>query len=215
MKISAAIFDLDGTLLDSMPIWNTIGEQYLRNMGIEPRKDLNEKLKSMSLYQAACYYKRKYDVKLKTDEIIKGIVCLVDDYYQNKIPTKEGVPEFLEKLKQSGIKMCIATASEYHLAKAALKRCKILDYFLEIFTCTSVGYGKDKPHIYEAARMFMSTPKNETLVFEDALYAAQTAKKAGFYVVGVYDKSENKQEELKALADFYIKGFTKMEGMLL
>ena len=215
MKISGAIFDLDGTLLDSMPVWETIGEDYLRSIGIEPQEDLNEKFRTMSLHQAACYYQNEYGVKLEVDKIIEGIVSLIEDYYINRIPLKKGVPEFLEKLKQKGIKMCIATATERHLAKAALKRCNISDYFVEIFTCSSVGYGKDQPYIYEAACNFMSTHKNETFVFEDALYAAQTAKKAGFYVVGVYDKSENMQKELRSLADFYIKDFTKTEDIPL
>ncbi len=215
MKISGAIFDLDGTLLDSMCIWETIGEDYLRSIGIEPCEGLNQKFKSMSLRQAACYYKRNCGVTLSIDEIIEGVNGMIEHYYRDEVIVKKGVPGFLERLKQNGARMCVATATDRHLVEHALLRSGIYDYFSEIFTCASVGHGKDEPHIYNAAWSFLSSRKCETVVFEDALYAAQTAKKAGFCVVGVYDKFESKQDALKLLTDFYIKDFTEAEELLL
>lgn len=214
MKISGAIFDLDGTLLDSMYIWETIGEDYLRSIGIEPRENLNEKFKTMSLYQAACYYKREYGVTKTTDEILEGVNGLIERYYRDMVLAKKGVIDFLKKLKQNGVKMCVATATELCFAQVALKRNGIDDCFSKIFTCTTVGCGKDDPYIYETAQTFLTTKKSETLVFEDAIYAARTAKKAGFIVVGVYDKSENRQNELKSICDLYIKDFTEGEDRL-
>jgi len=215
MKISGAIFDLDGTLLDSMQIWETIAEDYLRSLGIEPHEDLNEKFKSMSLYQGACYYQTEYCVTASTDEIMEGINAMIEHSYLYEFPVKKGVPEFLELLKKKGVKMCVATATDRHLVEAALKRNGIDGYFMEIFTCNSVGHGKDEPDIYEAALRHLSTPKAETVVFEDLLFAVRTAKKAGFCVAAVYDRYENCQRELKSLADFYIEDFMKAEAILL
>lgn len=215
MKIEGAVFDFDGTLFDSMFIWDTIGEKYLRSLGIEPRERLNEKLKSMSLYQAACYYRSEYGVTLSTDEIIDGVNSVIKHYYQNEIMPKPGIPELIRSFKERGIKMCVATATDIHLIRAALQRTELLGYFSEIFTCYTVGHGKDEPHIYDAALNCLGTPKDKTIVFEDALYAAKTAKSAGYIVAGVYDRFERNQEELKSLADFYITDYGQAMDLLL
>ncbi len=81
-----------------------------------------------------------------------------------------------------------------------------------IFTCTEVGHGKDEPDIYEAGRRAMGTEKSETAVFEDAYYAVKTAKNAGFFVAGVYDRYEKQTEEIKKFADAYIENFSDLEG---
>ena len=214
MRIKGAIFDLDGTLLNSMFIWDTIGEDYLRSLGITPRAGLNETLKNMSLYQAACHYQKEYGVAATTDEIMCGVNGMIEHYYQHEVCVKEGVLEFLARLQQRGIKMCIATATDRHLVCAALKRNKISDYFAEIFTCTSVGHGKDEPDIYEAALRFLATQKAETFIFEDALYAARTARTAGFPVVGVFDPGEKKSDELRAISDFYLDTFMGAKEVL-
>ena len=215
MKIAGAIFDLDGTLLDSMSIWKTVGEDYLRTLGIEPDGNLKETLKTMSLLQAGEYLKQQYGIAATVEEIMQGVNSLVEHFYTEEAPLKAGVADFLEALSHRGVRMCIATATDRHLARAALARNGILKYFGEIFTCTSVGCGKDQPDIFEAALAFLGTPKMQTLVFEDALHAAQTAKGAGFCVAAVLDSTEECQAELKALADFYIENFRKAEGILL
>jgi len=214
MKIGGAIFDLDGTLLDSMSIWDTIGEEYLRSRGIEPHENLNEIFKSMSLYQAARYYQTEYGLTDSADAIMTGVNSMIRHYYTDEALPKTGVTEFLAELKNRRVKMCIATATDRHLAEAALSRTGLLSYFGEIFTCSSVGYGKDRPDIFHAAHRFLQTPKNSTWVFEDALYAVRTAKSAGYHVVGVYDRSEPNIDEIRGLADLYIRSFEEMEGIL-
>lgn len=214
MNIEGAIFDFDGTLFDSMKIWDTLGESYLRSLGIEPRERLNEKFKSMSLFQAAQYYRSEYGVTLSVDEIVNDVNGIIRNYYSREILPKDGIPELLELLKGRGIKMCIATATEETLIKSALSRTGLGAYFSDIFTCFSVGHGKDEPHIYEIALESLGTSKDATLVFEDALYAAKTAKAAGFYVAGIYDKYEKNQVELKNATDFYITDYYKVQDTL-
>ena len=213
MRIRGAIFDVDGTLLDSMFIWDTIGETYLRSIGYEPKENLNEVFKNMSLRQAARYYQTEYGVKLGIDEIMDGVNAMLERYYCFEVPLKPGVEELLELLRASGAKLCIATATDRYLVEAALKRCEVLSYFGRIFTCNEVGHGKDEPDIFETARRFLGTEKSETVVFDDALYAIKTAKEAGFPVAAVCDSHEKNQEEIRVLSDVYLKDLTQLDKL--
>ena len=211
MRIRGAIFDVDGTLLDSMFIWDTIGETYLRSIGYQPKENLNETFKNMSLHQAARYYQTEYGVTLSIDEIMDGVNAMLERYYRFEVPLKPGVAELLERLRQSGVKLCIATATDRHLVEAALDRCGVLSCFGEIFTCNEVGHGKDEPDIFEEALRFLGTEKAETVVFDDALYAVRTAKEAGFPVAAVYDSHEKAQDQIRMLADVYLEELTQLD----
>lgn len=210
--IKGAIFDVDGTLLDSMFLWQTIGESYLSSIGYKPKEDLNETIKNMSLYQSACYYISEYGVTLSVDEIMDGVNSMIKNYYFNDVRLKPYVADFLESLDNKGIKMCIATATNRDLVDAALERCKIREYFSEIFTCSSVNYGKDKPIIYRKAAEHLKTEKSETFVFEDALYALETAKYDGFNTVAVFDKYEKQQSKIKEISDYFISDFSDIDN---
>ena len=211
MRIRGAIFDVDGTLLDSMFIWDTIGETYLRSIGYQPKENLNETFKNMSLHQAARYYQTEYGVTLSIDEIMDGVNAMLERYYRFEVPLKPGAAELLERLRQDGVKLCIATATDRHLVEAALDRCGVLSCFGEIFTCNEVGHGKDEPDIFEEALRFLGTEKAETVVFDDALYAVRTAKEAGFPVAAVYDSHEKAQDQIRMLADVYLEELTQLD----
>lgn len=209
--IEGAIFDVDGTLLDSMAVWANIGTDYLRSLGYEPRENLNETFKSMSLYQAACYYQSEYGVTLSTDEIIAGVNDRIGQFYREKAALKPGAAQFLQHLREKNVGMCIATATDRPLVEAALDRCGVLPFFSEIFTCFSVGRGKDEPIIYRTAAEHLRTGKAKTVVFEDALYAARTAKRDHFPIAAVYDAHEKRRAELQSIADIYITDFADWE----
>lgn len=212
MKIAGAIFDLDGVLLDSMFLWDTLGETYLRSRGIQPREDINEVLRPMSLLQAATYFHADYGINDSVQEIMDGINRLVEHYYVDLVKPKPGVIHYLDKLKNNHVKMCITTATDRFMVDAAMKRNRMEQYFEKIFTCTEVGHGKDEPDIYLQALSYLGTSKNETMVFEDALYAIRTAKNADFPVVAVYDESARSQQaKIIKLADAYITTFEEME----
>lgn len=210
--IKGAIFDMDGTLLDSMFIWDTAGELYLRSLGIEPQKNLNETIKAMSLSQAACYYRSEYGVTRSVGEIIDGVNAMVEHYYRDEVQPKQGLVYFLNLLKAKNVRMCVATATDRYLVEAALERCGIRDYFSEIFTCTSVGHGKDEPVIYQKAMEHLGTDRSDTVIFEDALYAVKTAKNDGFITVAVRDPYERNQIELKAHSDFYLTDYSDFKS---
>ena len=205
--ITGAIFDVDGTLLDSMSVWDTIGEDYLRSIGYTPKENLNETFQTMSLHQAAQYYQSEYGVELSLDEIVDGVNGLLEDFYRSKALLKPGAEEFLRELYCRGMRLCIATATERPLVEAALGRHGVLEYFDDILTCTAVGSGKDQPFIYRRALDRIGGERSGVVVFEDALHAARTAKADGFLVAAVYDSHEKHQEELKALADTCLSDF--------
>lgn len=213
MRMRGAIFDVDGTLLDSMSTWDTIGETYLRSIGYEPKENLNEVFKNMSLRQAACYYQTEYSVTLGIEQIMDEVNAMLERYYRFEVLLKPGAAELLARLRESGVKLCIATATDRYLVEAALERCGVLSCFGEIFTCNEVGHGKDEPDIFEAALRFLGTEKAETVVFDDAFYAVKTAKEAGFPVAAVYDRHEKNSEEIRALADLYLEDLTQLDKL--
>ena len=206
--IKGAIFDLDGTLLDSMFIWDTIGEEYLRSLGKEPHEDLKETFMTLTLEEAAEYYRENYGVTLSVQEIVDGVNSMVEQTYRTKVTLKPGIAEYLAWLKGNGVRMCVAKVTDRYLVEETLERLGVRYYFSEIFTCAEVGFGKDKPVIYQKALEHLGTEKSDTYVFEDMLFALNTAKTDGFPIVGVYDRHEAHQDELKELADYYIFDFT-------
>ena len=207
--IKGAIFDFDGTLVDSMFIWDTFGEDYLRTLGKEPRENLAETFKTFTLEQAAEYYREHYGVTLSVEKIVDDINEMVAKLYRTKVILKDGVREFLEALKSQGVKMCVATVTDRPIVEDVLNRLGIRDFFVEILTCAEVGYNKETPHIYRKALEVLGTQKDETIVFEDALHALMTAKKDGFTVAAVYDKYETGQNEMRAAADYYISDYKR------
>ena len=206
--IKGAIFDLDGTLLDSMFIWDTIGEEYLRSLGKEPHEDLKETFMTLTLEEAAVYYREHYGVTLSVKEIVDGVNSMVEQTYRTKVTLKPGISEYLAWLKENGVRMCVATVTDRYLVEETLERLGVRHYFSEIFTCAEVGFGKDKPIIYQKALEHLGTEKSDTYVFEDLPFALNTAKTDGFPTVGVYDRHEVHQDELKGLADYYVLDFT-------
>ncbi|MBQ7769435.1 MAG: HAD family phosphatase [Oscillospiraceae bacterium] len=202
--MQGVIFDFDGTLFDSMFIWDTAGEVYLRSIGKEPEANLQKVLKPMSLLQSAQYIREKYDIPLSVEEIMDGVNRTVEGFYFHTVEPKPGVIDFLEELHRRNIKMCIATATDRYQVEAALQRCKMRYFFSEIFTCTEVGSGKDRPDIFRKAMEHLQTDRSNTAVVEDAYHAAFTAKQDGFLVAGVYDSHESRQQELLQIADVFL-----------
>ena len=211
MKIKCAIFDFDGTLFDSMFIWDSVGEIYLRSLGKEPRPSMREDVRALSLYQSACYFQREYDLSLSAEQIITGINQTIEHFYIHEVLPKPGVVDFLERMKKAEIQMCIATASDRYQIEAALSRCGMEHYFDAIFTCSEVGHGKDEPVIFQKAMEHFGADRSSTVVFEDAIHAVQTAKKDGFSVVAVFDSSEKRQTAIRDLSDCYIADFNHTE----
>ena len=203
---NGAIFDLDGVVLDSMSIWNDLGARYLRRLGVAPEPGLNEILFSMSMEQGAAYLQTRYALPMTAQEVGAGIEEMLQDYYYNEVPAKDGAPELLAFLAERGIGMAAATSSPRAHVTRALARLGLLEYFTEIFTTGEIGVSKHEPTIYLLAAEALHAAPAETLVFEDSLYALKTAKAAGFYTIGVYDADgETDQAGLQMAADLYVR----------
>ena len=212
MRLQSAIFDMDGTLLDSMPIWKGLGASMLRQLGIEPAPELEEKLKTLSLRDGVAYCKDYYQLPQTVDQLVGMVFDKIHDFYCEKVQPKPGVEKFLSLLKMEGVWMYVATATDRPLAEAALRHAGIDHYFRGLITVAEVGVGKrDSAEIYERAMRRLQSNKKDTVVFEDAFHAIRTAKAAGFRVAAVYDASEEaNQPAIREIADYYIRSFEEM-----
>lgn len=211
--IRGVIFDVDGVLLNSMPVWENLGEIYLERLGIEAEKGLGETLFAMSLEEGADYLIENYGLKQTPGEIIAGLNREVQDFYGRKVPLKEGVRGYLQEFRDRKIPMAIATSGDRANAETALKRLKVLSYFRAVFTCSEIGSSKSHPDIYYAAALQLDTDPSDTWVFEDALHAIRTAKKAGFRTAGVYDRASGRDlAQIRDTADIYLPEFKDFDS---
>lgn len=203
-----AIFDMDGTLLDSMPYWHNLGHDYLLSKGKIPEDNLIDIIRPMSMKESSKYFIDHYNIKGTVNKVIDEINFFIENQYLYEIPCKPYAKEYLKSLYDQGIVMCIATATSKNLAIGALKHNHILQYFSKIISCDEIAVGKRQPDIYYLALNRMKASKDETVVFEDALYAVETSKKAGFHTIGVYDSSCSETfERIKSISDEYIESF--------
>lgn len=200
--IKSAIFDLDGTLLDSTEMWETLGERFLAELDIVAKDGLRDEIWDLSLPESAAFFKREYAVSLDENEIIARLVSLSESVYTRDAPLKRGVKRLLGSLQMLSIGCAVATASDKSLALAALERNGISSYFLGVFSCSDFG-AKTKPDIFLKTADFLGSKPCETVVFEDSLTAVRTAKNAGFITAAVFDKSEIHPDLLRETADFY------------
>lgn len=215
MKFKGAIFDMDGTLIDSMGFWKTAPGDYIRSLGKEPDTDLGDRFLTLglsSIYDDVC---ERYEIDLPIEEISRGIYAIMEKNYDT-VELKPFVKDMLESFKSEGIRMCIASATNAGLAKRVLSRLGIADYFSEVFCCKDVGRGKRFPDIYNHALGYLGTNKEETPVFEDAVYAVRTLSANGFVSVGIEDANttESEREEVKTLATYYIDSYANWKKIL-
>lgn len=207
----AAIFDLDGTLLDSMPVWHNVGSDYLLNRGITPPDGLQEKLKTMSFRISAEYFVDEFSLDTTVEDLMAYWMGQVAHHYHTTIELKPYVVEYLEQLRALGIRLCVATATDRILAEAALDRLGIRDYFEFIITVDEVGKSKEYPDIFfEAARRLNCSP-HECIVYEDSLHALITLRETEFMGCGVHDASaEAEVERIQELSDRFIWSFAEL-----
>ena len=201
-----AIFDMDGTLVDSMGYWNRLSDEYLVRRGLPPlTPELQEKSIALTMEGSARLFIDTYRLSSTPAEIAGEINALMEEHYRSDVPLKPGAAALLERMQAAGFHLCIASSTAPALIDICLKRLGIRGCFEFLLSCEEVGEGKNRPDVYfEAARRLGGAPEN-TVVFEDILVAARTAKQAGFTLGIIYDEnSAGDQEQLKALADRYI-----------
>ena len=198
-----AIFDMDGTLVDSMVYWKRLAAEFLESKGVQNISPaVLERIKPMTMTESAALFIREYGLPGTAESVAAEMNAMMDAHYRSDIPLKSGVSAYLEALQSRGVVMCVASATAEPLIDACLTRLGVAHYFSFLLSCEAVGAGKNRPDVYwEAAKRLGAQPA-EIAVYEDALYAANTAKQAGFYTVAVRDDSNQTHwETLTTLAD--------------
>ena len=214
MELTGAIFDLDGTLLDSMPYWASVGTRYLeeQHVVVPDIEQLALRIKTMTLPEAADYFRSDYGVQEPQDAICARINHMIEDDYRLRAPLKAGTKEMLEQMKQRGVKMCVASATDHALVEAALRRVGVLEYFSFILTCGDLQTSKNLPYIFDTCTERLGTDKRTTAVFEDSLHCVITASGAGYPVVGVYDDSaKTETEEIRRLSRCFLNNWEELD----
>jgi HAD superfamily hydrolase (TIGR01509 family) len=206
-----AIFDMDGTLVDSMVYWKRLGREYLTGKGVtEGLDDLLERVKPMTMSESAALFAAECGIPGTADAIAAEMNAVMEDHYRSDIPLKSGVAAYLRRLRREGVTMCVASATAEELVDACLTRLGVADCFAFLLSCEAVGSGKNRPDVYLEAARRLGAPPGQIAVYEDALYAAQTARDAGFHTVAVYDAlADASWPELSALADESIRDWAE------
>jgi HAD superfamily hydrolase (TIGR01509 family) len=210
--IKGAIFDVDGTLINSMPAWETVGSTYVKEHGLTPAEDLDKRVKECCLRDVSVIMQNEYGIDKSLDQIETELSKMVEYKYYNTIPLKPGVEALLEGLQKRGVKMCLASASRYDHIQRALTRCGVMKYFTKIFSCIDVGSSKREHEIYKLAMEHLGTEPENTYMFDDALYVAQTAGSLGIHCVGMYDEYMFHQDELRNSTEYYVEDYNDLSG---
>ena len=208
MKIKGAIFDMDGTLIDSLIffgiLWAAISRQYLNGAPFQPDAETDKTIRTIPLRDSVELIHRRYGIGQSCQELFAFTQGLMETFYREQVLPKPGVKEFLEGLKNRGVKMCVASASEIPMLQIALKRCGLDGYFSGLFSSKDFGVGKDQPDVFLAALNHLGTPPEETWVFEDSYVALRCAHDIGLKTVGIHDPFNYNQDQMAALANEYI-----------
>lgn len=208
-QIDAVIFDMDGTLLNSLWAWDHAAARYLKTRGVDMSEEMEEHIQHISLAEGAQYLKRELNLDESPEEILAGTLGIVRQHYLNDVTPKEGVLQLLRTLHAQGIKISVATASDKELAHRVFEKWGLDTYIDFVITCDEVGIGKLSPAVYETALERLGTARERTLVVEDALYALKTAKKAGFLTAGIADSyhAQPHEDEVRQTGDFFFTSF--------
>ena len=216
--MKGAIFDMDGTLIDSLtfwgPMWKRIGRAYMGVADFLPDEAVDKEIRTMVYTDAMAHIHRHYRLSVGLREFLTFATDALADFYREVATLKPGAVDLLAHLRAAGVRLTLASATDGALVRLALSHHGLLPYFEAILSCSDIGVGKEKPDVFLASAKVMGTPVDKTVVFEDSALALQTAKNAGFATVGVYDSHQTAQDRLVAASDIYLKEGTSLTDAL-
>ena len=183
-KMNYFIFDVDGTILDSMEVWNTLASRYVQSLGMIPQNNLDEIVSNMSLEQSATYLKKHHGINKSEERIISEVLNLISDFYKYEVKLMPGFKDFISHYDSVNV---IGTSCDEELVKIALNRLGVLNNFEDIVTCSKVNKSKDDPNFYLACAQVLKQRPEDIVVFEDADYCIDVARKIGFKVIKIKD----------------------------
>ena len=208
----AAIFDMDGTIMDSLGIWERIDYDFLeKKRGIKVPHDYVHNIAAMSFLEIAKYTKNRFNLPDTPEELMQEWTDMAIYEYSHNVLLKPFAKAFIEHLKSKRKKIVLCTSSPEYFFKPALKNNGIYDLFDAFANTCEAGVGKNSPNVYLLAAQKAGVAPEKCIAFEDVISAAKSAKKAGMTVCGVYDERNNgRQDELRAVCDMYITGFNEL-----
>lgn len=214
--IKAAIFDIDGTILDSMSVWDDMGAGFLERKNIQADKEkLKRILLPMSLSEGASWLKENFSLAESVEEIMNELLEEVKGFYDEEVQLKPGAFELLSAIEEAGVPAAAATANDSGVFRKAFKRLGIDGFFKDVISCQDVGAPKGEPLIYEKTAELLGAGPSDTAVFEDSARGLGTAEEAGFITVGVYDShSSRDQEKIMETADLYVKSLEENDRIM-
>ena len=221
MKIQGAIFDMDGTLVDSLSFWDCfwrdMGERYFGNPAFTmDAEHFDTRVRTMIFSQAIAYLHGYLGVPCSAEEFDNFAAEYVERFYSTVVTAKTGARELLRVLCERGVRVCLASATDRRYLNIALEKCNLAEFFTPetVISCSDIGVCKERPDVFLASAKVMGTPVEKTVVFEDSALALETAKGAGFATVGVYDSHQTAGERLLAASDIYLGEGTSLTDAL-
>lgn len=222
MKLQGAIFDMDGTLVDSLSFWDCfwkdMGERYFGDPDFSiDAAHFDAHVRPMIFSHAISYLHGYLKVPCSAEEFNDFAAAYVHRFYTTVVTAKPGARELLSALRERGVHICLASATDRCYLNIALESCGLAEFFTSetVISCSDVGVGKERPDVFLAAAKVMGTPVEGTAVFEDSAPALETAKRAGFATVGVFEARQSAQERLRAASDIYLGEGTTLTDVLL
>ena len=210
-NIEGAIFDLDGTVLDSSWVWDKVDVEFLGSRGFVVPEDYVDAISPLGAERAAIYTIERFGLQENPDDVVREWFDMAKNEYAAKVVCKPFVKEYIESLHHQGVKLAVATSSDRELFMATLERENILKYFEHIVTVNEVERGKGYPDIYEEAAGRLKINPHKCVVFEDIMAGVSGAKMGEFNVIAVYDdKSIHNSAKIKKIADYYIDSFEEL-----
>lgn len=210
-KFKGAIFDLDGTVLNSMGLWKKVDELFFTSRNMPIPEGYIQAISPLGTVGAAHYTKETYGIKESIEEIIEEWQTTAKKEYAENVTLKPHAKEYILSLKEQGFSLAVATASDPEMFGDCLKKYGIDTAFDFFITVNEAGKGKGFPDIYLKAAERMGITPSECMVFEDILTALTSAKNAGFYCVAMYDESSKKDtQKIKEISDRFIFDFEEM-----
>ena len=210
-NIEGAVFDLDGTLLDSSWVWETVDEKFLGDRGFQVPDDYVDEISPLGAERAAVYTIERFGLNEDKDDIVREWIEMAKKEYATEVVCKPYAKEFLEEIHKLNIKMAVATSSDRELFMKTLEREGILKYFQKIVTVDEVERGKGYPDIYEEAARRIKVNPHKCLVFEDILAGVTGASLGEFNVVAVFDeKSKHNWEKIKSISKYSINDYKEL-----
>lgn len=208
MKIKGAIFDMDGTLVDSLGTWDVmwqrVGEAYMGISDFKPAEEVDKKVRTMIYRDAMAYFMDYYSISGDLDEFINFTLSGIEQFYREQVEAKPGAIALLKELHRRGIRLCLASATEMKYIRIALERLDMGKYFDAVLSCADLHVGKDRPDIYLQSLAKLGLDAADACVFEDSFVALETARGIGCQTVGIFDRYNFDQPRLRAASDIYL-----------